>query len=113
MSPAKPRLAIGNAAQALINAKPPLLPIDTRNEQCERAADYMEAHPGCTLRELDRAADLGSASKVVSEMEKRGYRLHKERGRVPTRDGAHSRRITRYWLIARPSKSQQELFSGE
>jgi Helix-turn-helix domain len=89
---------------------PAHLPIDKRNDQCVRAADYMEAHPGCTLRELDSAADLGSASKVISEMKKRGYRLRTERDRIPTRDRKHSRPIKRYWLVSRPEQSQQELF---
>jgi hypothetical protein len=91
----------------------PPLPIDTRDAQCERAAGYMEAHPGCTLRELDRAADLGSASKVVSEMVKRGYRIRRERDRIATRDRKHSRPVKRYWLISRPMQSQQELFPTE
>jgi hypothetical protein len=56
--------------------------IDSCNEQCERAADYMEAHPGCTLRELDRAADLGGVSKVISEMKRRGYPICKVWGRA-------------------------------
>jgi Helix-turn-helix domain len=92
---------------------PAHLPVDTRNEQCARAADYMEAHPGCTLRELDRAADLGSASKVISEMKKRGYQIRTKRGQVAIRDGSHSRRIKHYWLISRPKQPQQELFPTE
>jgi hypothetical protein len=92
---------------------PAHLPVDTRNEQCERAADSMEAHPGCTLRELDRAADLGSASKVISEMKKRGYQIRTKRGQIATCDGSHSRRIKHYWLISRPKQSQQELFPTE
>lgn len=89
------------------------LPVDTRNEQCERAADYMEAHPGCTIRELDRAADLGSASEVISEMKKRDYQIRTKRGQVAIRDGTHSRRIKHYWLVSRPKQSQQELFTTE
>ena len=93
---------------------PPSLPLDTREGQCIRAADYMAAHPACTLRELATGADLGSASKVISEMERTfGYRLRRLRDRVPTRDGTHSRGVLRYTLEARPSHSQQNLFPTE
>lgn len=89
---------------------PEPLPIDTREEQCKRAADYMEAHPGCTLRELLTGADLGSASKVISEMERTfHYRLRRQPDRTPTRDGAHCRRVLRYTLEARPTVAQGEL----
>ena len=91
---------------------PALLPLDTRADQCERAADYMEAHPGCALRDLAAGADLGSASKVVSEMVRTyGYRVRRVRVRVRCRDGVHSRCVMRYWLDARPSHSQPDLFS--
>ncbi len=93
---------------------PLALPLDTRECQCTRAADYMAAYPGCTLRELASGADLGSASKVISEMERRfGYRLRKARERVATKDGAHSRGVLRYTLESRPSHSQQDLFPTE
>jgi hypothetical protein len=93
----------------MTNTEP--LPIDTREEQCKRAADYMEEHPGCTLRELLTGADLGSASKVVSEMERTfGYRLRRQRDRAPTRDGTHCRRVLRYSLEARPTTAQGELY---
>ena len=91
---------------------PEPLPLDTREQQCKRAADYMEANPCCTLRELLTGADLGSASKVVSEMERKfGYRLRRQRDRAPTRDGAHCRRVLRYTLEARPTHAQAELFT--
>lgn len=93
---------------------PNALPIDERIDQCARAADFMEANPGCTLRELDKAADLGSASKVISEMRiKHGYKILAKRDLIRTRDRTRSRRVNRYWLIARPTKSQQELFPSE
>lgn len=87
------------------------LPPDARTDQAERAAKFMEAMPGCTLPELAQGADLGSASKVVSEMRRRfGYQLRIVRDLVATRDGRHSRRVARYWLIARPVVSQIDLF---
>jgi hypothetical protein len=71
----------------------------------------MQDHPGCTLRELEQGADLGSATKVISEMKGRfGYRVHSQPDRVPCRDGKHSRKVMRYWLEAWPALSQIELF---
>lgn len=89
----------------------PALPLDDREGQCARAADYMAAHPGCTLRELADGADLGSASKVVSEMIRTyGYAVRRERKRRICRDGEHSRREARYWLEGRPVRPQLDLF---
>ena len=89
----------------------PHLPPDDRVGQCARAADYLEAHPGSTMRELFTGADLGSGSKVISEMERTfGYRLRRVRDRVPTRDGTRSRPLMRYWLEERPTHSQPDLF---
>lgn len=91
---------------------PTVLPRDSRDGQCERAADWLQAHPGSTSRELAQGADLGSATKVISEMERRfGYRLRRLRVRVPTRDGKHSRALVRYWLESRPAVSQFDLFT--
>ncbi|MBL8376997.1 MAG: hypothetical protein JNM79_03950 [Burkholderiales bacterium] len=88
------------------------LPRDPREGQCARAADYMAAHPGCTLRELAEGADLGSASKVVSEMRRRyGYAVRCERKRRACRDGEHSRREACYWLEGRPVRPQMELWA--
>lgn len=76
-----------------------------------RAADFMEVNPGCSLRELAAGADLGSASKVVSEMTRTyGYRLRRELVTVPCANGERSRREMRYWLLARPSVTQFDLF---
>ena len=92
-------------------AGPVRLPLDDRAAQCRRAAHYMEAHPGCDLRELGAGADLGSPSKVVSEMEHTfGYQVRRKRVRVPCVDGTRSRPVTRYWLIAWPVESQPDLF---
>ena len=90
----------------------PLVP-DDREGQCKRAADYMEVHPGCSLVDLASGADLGSASKVVSEMRHAfGYGVRRVRVRVPCRDGQHARTVTLYWLESRPSSLQCELFTN-
>lgn len=74
----------------------------------------MEAHAGCTLRELERGADLGSASKVLSEMLRRGYRVRKVRASVPCVAGTRSRRgALRLFLEARPAEVQRDLFPFE
>ena len=93
------------------DGSPANLPLDDREGQCVRAADYMQAHPGCTLRELAAGADLGSASKVVSEMWRTfGYAVRRDRVRKPCRDGEHSRHEVRYWLEGRPVRPQLDLF---
>jgi len=87
------------------------LPLDDRAAQCKRAADYMEAHPGCTLRELFTGADLGSPSKVVSEMVRKfGYGVRRQRRRVACLDGTRSRPVMCYWLESWPAFSQRDLF---
>lgn len=92
---------------------PQFLPIDTRAAQCVRAGHYMEAHPGCTSPELHAGADLGSATKVISEMRRHGFQVRRERVRVLCRDGKHSRSVIRYYLDAWPAESQLDLFPGD
>lgn len=90
------------------------LPPDDRSAQCERAACFMETHPGCTAAELKAGADLGCERKVVSEMRRTfGYSVKSTRNRVPCLNGTRSRRVTRYWLESRPVKRQTELFDEE
>lgn len=90
------------------------LPLDDRAGQCARAADYLEGHPGCTLRELGDGADLGSASKVISEMVRVGYQVRKRRDSLPCVGGTRRRRGTvRYFLEGRPSRPQPDLFQAE
>ena len=88
------------------------LPRDSREGQCQRAADYMEAKPGCTGRELAAGADLGSETKVISEMRKKfGYRVRGEWGREPCAGGTRSRPVKRYFLEGRPTVAQRDLFT--
>ncbi len=74
----------------------------------------MEARPGCTLRELGDGADLGSATKVVSEMLRSGYGVRKVRESLPCVEGTRRRRGTlRLFLEARPANVQPDLFLSE
>jgi hypothetical protein len=92
---------------------PVFLPRDGRAAQCKRAADFMEAKPGCTIRELETGADLGSPTKVISEMVRKfGYGVRRERRAASCLDGTRYRRVTRYWLESRPNFSQGDLFES-
>lgn len=82
---------------------------DPRPAQAKRAADYMERHPeGCTLAELDAACDLGSPSKVLSDMAGRlGYGTRRGWRLVPCLFGKAPRRRRIYFLTHRPSPLRQ------
>ena len=41
---------------------------ESRAAECRRAADFMAAHPACTLRDLAAGASLSNSSKVVSDL---------------------------------------------
>jgi hypothetical protein len=98
---------------SVIACPPVALQLDDRAGQCARAANYIETHPGCSLVELAIGADLGSATKVVSEMPRFGYRLRKVRDSIPCVDGTRTRRgAVRYFLEARPKSPQRDLFEG-
>jgi hypothetical protein len=87
------------------------LPLDHRAGQCKRAADYIAAHPGCSIPELGHGADLGSATKVISEMSRLGYRVCKLRETLPCVDGTRKRRGTvRLYLEGQPATAQLVLF---
>jgi hypothetical protein len=82
---------------------------DSRPAQAERAADFMEAHPeGVTAAELEAACDLGSVTKVLSEMVRRlGYRIARTWRRVPCRYSRATRRRRVYLLVSRPTPPRQ------
>lgn len=84
-------------------------PRDARPDQAERAADYLQAHPeGCTLPEIDAACDLGSASKVLSDMAgPLGYGIRKGWRLVPPACGRATRRRRIYFLTHRPALARQ------
>ncbi len=84
-------------------------PPDPRTAQAERAADYMEPRPaGVTLAELGTACDLGSASKVISDMAgPLGYGIRRawRHGLCRFGEGARRRRV--YILTSRPALARQ------
>ncbi len=73
----------------------------------------MSAHPGCTQRELSEGADLGSVTKVISEMPRYGYSVRKVRDSVPCVNGTRKRRgLVRYFLDGRPVNPQPDFFGA-
>ncbi len=87
---------------------------DTRPEQAVRVADYLDAHPGATAKEIDAACDTGCITKVLSEMQRfdlpgMGYGLFKGRREVPCAGGARIRNVRTYTLLHRP-KALPDLF---
>jgi hypothetical protein len=84
--------------------------VDTREAQAQRAADFMEAHPeGSTLAEIDAAADLGSPTKVLSDMRRElGYGIRHGPGRwVACASGTKTRSVCTYILTHRPQPDAQ------
>jgi len=81
-----------------------LLPTDTRPQQAARLADFLELHPDSTAKEIDAACDLGSPTKVISDMPGLGYGIARAwRWRdVACPDGDHARRVRIYTLTSRP-----------
>jgi len=84
-------------------------PPDSRADQATRVADYLELHPDRTGREIDQACDLGSPTKVLSEMRSLGYGLGKAWRTVPCAGGKRSRIVRTYRLLYRPA-AQPDLF---
>ena len=83
---------------------------DTRPAQAARVADYLERHPGATAKQIDAACDVGSVTKVLSDMPRLGYGLAKDRRSVPCLDGALMRYVRTYRLTHRP-EAQPDLFN--
>ncbi|MFM9914317.1 MAG: hypothetical protein ACKVOX_00805 [Rhizobacter sp.] len=86
------------------------LDLDTREAQAARAADFMELHPdGVTLAEINAAADLGSPTKVHSDMRgKQGYGIRRGNDRaVRCAGGTTARRVRTFVLTHRPAKPHQ------
>lgn len=80
---------------------------DDRPAQAERVADYLELHPGASLRELDAACDLGSPSKVLSDMPGLGYGIRRAWCLVPCAFGDAQRQRRTYYLTHRPALARQ------
>jgi hypothetical protein len=85
---------------------------DTRPEQVDRVADYLELHPDSTAKEFDAACDVGSVTKILSDMPRLGYGISRGlRRRDVDCDGVQrSRRVRTYALLYRPS-TQDDLFT--
>lgn len=88
---------------------------DNHPEQAARVADFLEPHPGSTLKEIDAACDTGCASKVLSAMSKPinegglGYGIAKGWRDVLCAAGKHTRQVRTYTLLSRP-RAQPSLF---
>jgi len=88
---------------------------DTRAAQAARVADYLERHPGATAREIDAACDVGSITKVLSDMARPGglgYGFALGKRRVPCNQGFNTRRVRTYTLAYHPEQ-QPDLFKSE
>lgn len=85
------------------------LPVDTRPAQAERVAAFLERRPRSTAKEIDAACDTGCISKVLSDMPRMGYGLHRDWRFVDCAAGQHSRQVRVYALTHRPGK-QPALF---
>ena len=85
---------------------------DTRTDQAARVADFLELHPGRTAKEIDAACDLGSPTKVISDMPGLGYGIARAwRWRdVLCAGGERSRMVRTYALTYRPD-TQPDLFT--
>ena len=85
---------------------------DTREAQARRVADHLEQHPGATAREINEACDVGSVTKVLSDMDRTGglnYGIARGWRREPCDQGAYTRRVRTYTLTHRP-RTQPDLF---
>ena len=83
---------------------------DTRPAQADRVADFLEQHPGSTAKEIDAVCDTGCISKVLSDMPRMGYGLHKGKRRVSCVGGQSTRYVRTYALMHRPC-TQPDLFN--
>lgn len=87
--------------------------LDTHPEQAKRVADYLEAHPASSAKKIDAACDTGCITKVLSAMRKElGYRLSHSTDLALCANGAKSRYVRLYTLLARPSECR-DLFTPE
>jgi hypothetical protein len=88
------------------------LPCDHRDLQALRAADCLEQYSdGLTAPELQSRIDCGSASKLLSVMEREmGYRFKRVKTHEVCVGGTKQRRRIRYILLSRPNEKQGDLF---
>lgn len=90
---------------------------DDRPAQAARVADYLEAHPHSTQKEIDAVCDTGCISKVLSDMPRdelsgMGYRLAYGWREVLCVGGTKRRPVRTYALLSRPKKKQADLFEN-
>ncbi len=90
------------------------LQYDTRPEQVERVADYLELHPDSTAKEIDAACDVGSVTKILSDMPRLGYGINRGRCWRDVMCGGvqRLRRVRTYSLTYRPS-THPDLFTQQ
>ncbi len=90
---------------------------DDRPAQAARVADFLEAHPFSTQKEIDAACDTGCISKVLSDMPRpqllgMGYALAYGWRDVLCAAGSRKRQVRTYALLSRPKKKQADLFEN-
>ena len=84
---------------------------DPRHDQAKRVADFLELHPGATVKAIDAACDTGSVTKVISWMKRNAYGVHASWCQVSCAGGHRLRRVRTYVLLSRPANHpQQSLF---
>ena len=98
------------------DTQPAPLP-DDRPTQAARVADFLEAHPHSTQKEIDAACDTGCISKVLSDMPRpelpgMGYVLAYGWREQLCASGSRKRQVRTYALLSRPKKKQADLFEN-
>lgn len=96
--------------------RPAPLP-DDRPTQAARVADFLEAHPHSTQKEIDAACDTGCISKVLSDMPRpelpgMGYVLAYGWREQLCAAGSRKRQVRTYALLSRPKRRQPDLFEN-
>lgn len=100
----------------MTDTKPIPLP-DDRPTQASRVADYLEAHPHSTQKEIDAVCDTGCISKVLSDMPRpelpgMGYVLAYGWREQLCAAGSRKRQVRTYALLSRPKRRQTDLFEN-
>ena len=88
---------------------------DDRAAQAVRVADYLDAYPHSTQKEIDAVCDTGCISKVLSDMPRSellgmGYGLAYGWRTVWCASGSRTRQVRTYALLSRP-RTQPDLFT--
>lgn len=75
---------------------------DSREWQAMRVANFLEASPNSTAKEVDAACDVGCITKVFSDMPKLGYGVGKAWRTERCDQGNRTRQVRTYTLLYRP-----------